>query len=197
MRPSQKCVSTARAAVACHPFLGWLGSSASKMSGTSTAPAANCSQLGGTKPASSRVCTLDTTPVKLGEACCSSTARRIVVDTSGWRSLIILMESAQLAQCAACRKRTLLRMPRPPSVKGNVATALADSETASTAICKKGWQGTQKSASHVSERTGVRTRGRQIEHRSWPWTPHNTRGATTRTADLSPEGFSGGTLPDK
>ena len=46
--------STARAVVACHPFLGWLGSSASKMSGTSTAPVAN---LGGTKLASLRVCT--------------------------------------------------------------------------------------------------------------------------------------------
>ena len=120
-----------------HPFLGWLGSSASKMSETSTAPVANCSQLGRTKPASSRVCTLDTTPMKLGDACCSSNARRIVVDTSGWRSSIILTESAQLAQCAACRKRTLLRMPRPPSVRGNVATALADSGTASTGTCKR------------------------------------------------------------
>ena len=46
-------------------------------------------------------------------------------------------------------------------------------------------------------RTGVRTPGRQIEHRSWPRTLHNTRKATMRAADLSQEGFSGGTLFDK
>ena len=41
------------------------------------------------------------------------------------------MESAQLAQYAACLNLTLLRHPRPPEDNGNVAADLADSEMAS------------------------------------------------------------------
>ena len=124
-------------------WAGW--AHLSKRSGTSTAPVANCSQLGRTKPSSSTDCTLHATPMKLGDACCSSTARK--VETSGWRSLIILIESTQLARCA-------------PDLRVSEAT----------------WQllrltlelHPQGQASHVSERTGVRTPGQQIEHRGWP-----------------------------
>ena len=43
------------------------------------------------------------------------------------------MESARLAQCAACLNLTLLRHPRPPEDNGNVAADLADPDTDSGA----------------------------------------------------------------
>ena len=45
-------------------------------------------------------------------------ASRMISTTAGWRSLIILSASAQLAQCAAGAVRHALRRPMPPSHKG-------------------------------------------------------------------------------
>ena len=80
MKPpsSQKCVCFDSAGC-CLPPLSWLvGLIRVEGVWNSHCTSRQISQVGGTKPASSKVCTLETTPMKLGDACRSS----------GWRSLI-------------------------------------------------------------------------------------------------------------
>ena len=77
-KPSQNRVSTTRDTAACHPFLGWLGSSSSTTSGAWTSPEANWTQSGATKPACSKCRMQELMALMLREPLLPSTARKIV-----------------------------------------------------------------------------------------------------------------------
>ena len=75
--------STACDATACHPTLGWFGSSGA---GASTAGCDKSSQLGGVNPVATRFSTLLLMATMLGAYCEPPTASRMDSGTSGWRS---------------------------------------------------------------------------------------------------------------
>ena len=75
--------STARAALDCHPFLGWFGSTSPSWSSTSSAaPEARSSQEGGTKP-TSRTLALERMAWMLSASLPLLIARKMIRATSG------------------------------------------------------------------------------------------------------------------
>ena len=119
--------STTRADRDCHPFLGWFGSTSPSWSSTSSAaPEARSSQEGGTKTSVPDTGVTGEDAWMLSASLPFVIARKMIRATSGWRSVIIFMLSAQLAQCAACFKLTALRRPNPPAARGRDAVSRED-----------------------------------------------------------------------
>ena len=119
---SRCVISVRQAASCCHPLREHPGSNSSGSRGGGRASWDRVAQLGDTKLPTWTARAASTTAERIGAAGSESRAWTILSATSGWRSLTIDSESAQLAQNA---QLLVLRRHRPPTLSGSDAASLA------------------------------------------------------------------------